>query len=134
MCLSAPKVPAPTPVIQRQAYKDPVARGSLASGLDPNAYRRMIAGVATSAQGIGPESTTRRVLAGGDQVLAPVLGGGPASGSVTPAPIASGGGPAQGGQTGGAGVKKNKPNGALAAFLANNIRAATGRSIIPQAN
>ena len=116
MCLSTPKVPAPTAVIQRQAYKDPVSRGSLASGLDPNAYRRMIAGVATSAQGIGPESTTRRVLAGGDQVLAPVLGGGPASGSVTPAPIASGGGPAQGGQTG-AGAKKRGLSSALAGVI-----------------
>ena len=75
MCVSKPKVPTPTPVIERQAYKSAPSRASL--GTDNNeSRRRMIAGVATSAQGVTEAaSTTKRVRTGGDQQLNPSLGG-----------------------------------------------------------
>lgn len=100
MCTSKPKIPAPTPVIERQAYKSPVSRASLSSGTDPNARRRLIAGVATSAQGVlEPASTTRRVKVGGDTPMMPSLGGSPSStGTAAPAPATSG--PTMGAQTG----------------------------------
>lgn len=44
----------------------------------------MIAGVATSARGVlEPASTTRRVRAGGDQNIMPVLGNSPSPGVVS---------------------------------------------------
>lgn len=92
-----PKQPAVTPAVQRQAYKNPVSRESLASS-DPNARRRL-AGVATSAQGVtDAASTTRRVKTGGDQQLSPSIGGGGgasvsggAASGATPPPSSSGG-------------------------------------------
>lgn len=91
MCVSKPKIPTPTPVVERQAYKNAPSRASLSSG-DSEARRRLIAGVATSAQGVqNPASTTKRVRAGGDQPLGSVLGGAPSSGTIVPEPAASGG-------------------------------------------
>ena len=74
MCVSKPKIPAPTPVVERQPYKNAPSRESLGgAGFDEN-RRRMIAGIATSAQGVAsPASTTKRVMAGGDQQLMPLL-------------------------------------------------------------
>lgn len=99
MCVSKPKIPTPTPVVERQAYKNAPSRGSLSTG-DSEARRRLIAGVATSAQGVtSPASTTKRVRAGGDQNVTPVLGGAPSTGGV----IEAGGGstgPTMGAQTG----------------------------------
>jgi len=102
MCVSKPKIPAPTPVIERQAYKNAPSRASLASD-DNETRRRAIAGILTSAQGVGEQSsTTKRVRAGGDQNINPIIGGG--GGSVTPAaPISGSGittapGPTQGAQ------------------------------------
>lgn len=80
MCTSKPKIPAPTPVIERQAYKSAPSRESLSSGNDPNARRRALAGVETSARGVlEPASTTRRVRAGGDQDILPVFGSAPST-------------------------------------------------------
>lgn len=80
MCVSKPKIPAPVAVIERQPYKSPVSRSSLSSG-DSEQRRRMIAGVATSATGVAEAaSTTKRVRAGGDQPIMPVL----TSGGQTP--------------------------------------------------
>lgn len=99
MCTAKPKIQAPAPVIERQAYKSPVPRGSLASG-DGDARRRMIAGVATSAQGVTTQaSTTRKVMAGGDQQIMPVLTGGQTSPTTTPVVTNTGAGPTQGPQT-----------------------------------
>lgn len=100
MCMSKPKVPTPTAVIERQPYKNAPSRASLASG-DSEMRRRMIAGIATSAQGVpSAASTTKRVMAGGDQVLAPVLtSGGSNPTAVLPSPDPVSTGPTQGGQT-----------------------------------
>lgn len=103
MCTSKPKVPKATPVVQRQPYKNAPSRESLASGTDPNTLRRLIAGVATSAQGdTSQASTTKRSQFGGDQVLAPLLGTGEGMGAPG-APAPSGALPAGGG-TASAGV------------------------------
>jgi len=122
MCLSTPKVPKPTPVIERQPYKDPVSRASLSSG-DPDARRRMIAGVATSAQGdTSTASTTRRVALGGDQVLAPVLGSGPSTGGAPAAPVTPG--PTVVPQTGGGASATNKRraySGSLTSIIAGRV-------------
>lgn len=96
--MSKPKVPTPTAVIERQPYKNAPSRASLSSGGDGEMRRRMIAGIATSAQGVpGPASTTKRVMAGGDQVLAPVLSGAGSNPTAVSDPV--GAGPTQGGQT-----------------------------------
>ena len=72
MCTSKPKIPTPAPVIERQPYKDPVSRASLAPAGASDRMRRAMMGVLTSAQGVkGPASTTKRVKLGGDQNLAP---------------------------------------------------------------
>lgn len=95
MC-SKPKIPAATPVIERQPYKTPASRESLAGdAAGAETRRRMIAGVATSARGVeAPASTTRRVMAGGDAPIMPVLSGsGGATGAMpSPAPAPTGGG------------------------------------------
>ena len=71
MCMSKPKVPAPTPVIERQPYKNAPSRASLSSGMD---RPRQIPGVVTSARGVlEPASTTKRVMMGGDQQINPLL-------------------------------------------------------------
>ena len=65
MCMSKPKAPAyapppaPEPIIERQAYKDPTPRSALATD-DTERRRRMIMGVMTSPRGVGiPASTTK---------------------------------------------------------------------------
>lgn len=90
MC-SKPKVPAPTAVIERQPYKSPNTREALAGGGDNEARRRLIAGIATSARGLTePASTTKRVRAGGDAPIMPLMGGGSASTTgAAPAPAPS---------------------------------------------
>jgi hypothetical protein len=89
MCTSKPKIPAPTPVIERQAYRSPAPREGVSSG-DPS-RRRRIAGMATSPQGLTSEaSTTRRVRMGGDDPLNPTLGGSssaPNPGSIIVPPV-----------------------------------------------
>lgn len=56
---SAPPAPAPEPIIERQAYKDPTPRSALATD-DTERRRRMIMGVMTSPRGVGiPASTTK---------------------------------------------------------------------------
>lgn len=84
MCLSKPKVPAPAPVIERQAYRDPAPRESLAS-TDPNMRRRLM-GVMTSAQGVTDTASTTRQVFGGDQTMGVNIGGG--SSPVTASPTA----------------------------------------------
>lgn len=88
MCASKPKVPKPAPVIQRQAYRSPAPRDTVASS-DPN-RRRRIPGVATSAQGDTSIASTTRKSLGGDQALNPSIGGGNgagvASGVTQPSP------------------------------------------------
>ena len=80
MCASKPKVPAPTPVIERQPYKNAPSRESLSSGLD---RPRQIAGVVTSARGVlEPASTTKRVMMGGDQQINPTLSAPASSGTI----------------------------------------------------
>lgn len=62
----------------------------------------MIAGVATSAQGVTEAaSTTRRVKVGGDTPMMPSLGGSPSS-TIAPAPTPASSGPVVGAQTGSA--------------------------------
>lgn len=79
MCVSKPKISAPTAVVERQPYKNATPREALAGTGDAEARRRMIAGVATSARGIAePASTTKRVRAGGDAPIMPLIGGAPA--------------------------------------------------------
>lgn len=125
MCMSRPKVPAPTPIVERQAYKTAPSRSSLYGG-NSEARRRTIAGVVTSAQGLlEPASTTKRVMAGGDQIINPVIGGsGPSPTAVLPAPAASSAGPTYAPQflpprrskQSGAGVRPN------AAFIPSMLR------------
>lgn len=94
MCMSRPKVPAPTPVIERQPYKNAPSRGSLSAD-DNGQRRRQLSGVATSAQGIlEAASTTKRVKMGGDQLLNPSIGGpGAAAGTILDtAPVSPGAG------------------------------------------
>jgi len=100
MCVARrPRVPAPTPVIERQAYKNAPSRDSLASD-DPDARRRKLAGVETSAQGVTEAaSTTRRTKAGGDQTLMPTLGGA-GSAPIVAASLASARSPMRAPQTG----------------------------------
>lgn len=89
MCLSKPKIPTPTAVVERQAYKNAPSRASLSTG-DSETRRRVIAGVATSANGVAnPASTTKRVRTGGDQPLGSVLSGAPSSGTIIPDVISS---------------------------------------------
>lgn len=105
MCMSRPKVPAPTPVIERQPYKTAPSRASL-SGDNNESRRRMIAGVATGAMGLlEPASTTKKVRAGGDQQINPVIGGSGPSPAVAPVSSAAPSGPTQGVQTGGGGSR-----------------------------
>lgn len=91
--MSKPKIPTPTPVVERQAYKSAPTRASLAS---PGGSTRPSMGAAVAAGLANPASTTRRVLAGGDQQLMPALGGQASSGAesiltdLPTAPIASG--------------------------------------------
>lgn len=95
MC-SKPKVPQDNTVI-RQPYKTPNTREALAGAGDNETRRRLIAGIATSARGIEtPASTTKRVRAGGDAPILPLLGGAPGNvtgasppPAVTPAPAAA---------------------------------------------
>lgn len=111
MCVSKPKVPKPTPVVERQAYKSAPSRDSLSSGTDPSLRQRMIAGVATSARGVlEPASTTNRSQFGGDQVLAPLLSGGGAGGGFG-APAPSGAVPSGGGASIAAGVAARQRKG-----------------------
>lgn len=99
MCTSKPKIPAPTPVIERQAYRNPSPRESVAGGPDAAARRRRVAGMATSSQGdTSQASTTRRVKMGGDDPLTATLGGGGAS-VTTPAPSPDPAGPVSAPQT-----------------------------------
>ena len=114
MCVSKPKIPTPTPVVERQAYKNAPSRGSLSTG-DSEARRRLIAGVATSAQGVaGPASTTKRVMAGGDTPMGAVLGGAPSIGAIAvDAPSLT---PERGAQ-------RNRPNaGPIGAMTARSLR------------
>lgn len=108
MCVSKPKVPAPTPVVERQEYKNAPSRASLASDSSAD-RRRLIPGIATSAQGVTTQaSTTKRVKAGGDQQINPVLGG---SGSSGPSVVETGGGapsPVRGGQNKAAAASSNQ--------------------------
>lgn len=57
-----PKMPELEPIVERQPYKDPVTRAQLSGQYDSN-RRRIIAGVATSTNGVSaPASTTRGVI------------------------------------------------------------------------
>lgn len=87
MCPSKPKVPKPTPVIQRQAYRSPPPRSSVGSGTD---RQRRIPGVVTSTQGDTSTASTTRNAMGGDQQLSPSIGGGNGA-SVGAAPAPTGG-------------------------------------------
>lgn len=84
-------MPAPTPVIERQPYKNAPSRASLGSMSGGSDFTRFIPGIVTSPRGIlEPASTTKRVMAGGDQLVNPLLGGaGPSPTVLTPGGSAS---------------------------------------------
>lgn len=114
-------MPAPTPVIQRQAYRSPAPRGSVASD-DGAERKRRIAGLATTSQGLTDEaSTTKRVKMGGNDALNPSIGGGggsaalAAAASLAPAPVP---GPTRGAQTSSAAAPNNDAARRGAAALA----------------
>lgn len=119
MCTSTPKVPKPTPVIERQAYRSPAPRESLGSPDAIGARRRKMAGIETSALGVtDPASTTRNVLGGAP--LSPSIGGGggspvtPGSVATQPAPIPT---PVSQPNTNTSGAPKKKGISASAAAL-----------------
>lgn len=125
MCIGTPKVPKPTPVIERQPYKDPVPRSALLAA-NPDVQRLANMGVVGSAQGdLTTASTTKRVALGGDQQLAPVLGGSPTGGVTTPStpdtsPVGVGGGNLA---AGGNPTKKkfNNAGAYVASMIANTL-------------